>query len=141
MPSASMSRSSRGWSSPAAVLAAGAVAAAASVTLIAGSDVLSHPHSNAMVRGLAVVLCTAVGAYTWWQRPESKMGLLVAGIGLIFSLTSLMALDGPVPFTLGRVATAGRVLFTAYVYVCFPRDRRPPGPAAGLGWPGAAMTI
>jgi signal transduction histidine kinase len=112
------------------MVAVGAVATAASVTLVAGSDVLTHPHSNAAARGLAVALCTAVGAYTWWQRPESRLGLLVTGIGLSFSLTSLIALTGPVPFTLGRATTAGFVVLTVYVFVCFPRDRLAPGPAA-----------
>jgi signal transduction histidine kinase len=112
------------------MVAVGAVATVVSVTLVAGSDVLTHPHPNAAARGLAVALCTAVGAYTWWQRPGSRLGLLVAGIGLSFSITSLMALAAPVPFTLGRVATAGFVVFTVYVFVCFPRDRLAPGPAA-----------
>jgi hypothetical protein len=55
-----------------AMLLAGAVATVASVLLVAGSDVLTHPHSNATARGLAIALCTGVGAYTWWLRPESR---------------------------------------------------------------------
>src|SRR3954452_4139309 len=39
-----------------AMLLAGVVATFASVTLVAGSDVLTHPHSNAAARGLAVAL-------------------------------------------------------------------------------------
>jgi signal transduction histidine kinase len=110
------------------MLAAGAAATAGSVTLVARSEVLTHPHANAVARGLAIALCTAVGAYTWWQRPDSRLGLLVVGIGLSFSLTALMALEAPVPFTLGRVATAGFVLMAVYVFVCFPRDHLAPGP-------------
>ena len=44
-------------------------------------------------------------------------------IGVSFSLTTLMALRAPLPFTLGRVALAFLIVFTAYVFVCFPRDR------------------
>jgi signal transduction histidine kinase len=122
------------------MLVAGAAATVVSVTLVAGSDVLTHPHPNAVARGLAVALCTAVGAYTWWQRPDSRLGLLVAGIGLSFSLTSLMALAGPVPFTLGRVVLAGFVVLTVYVFLCFPRDRLAPGPAAWFFDALAAIT-
>lgn len=112
------------------MVAVGVAATAVSVTFVAGSDVLANPHPNAAAGGLAVALCTAVGAYTWWQRPGSRLGVLVVGIGLSFSVTSLMALAAPVPFTLGRVATAGFVVFTVYVFICFPRDRLTPGPAA-----------
>jgi len=106
-----------------AVVLAGAVATVATVVVVAGSDVLSHPHANAFARGLAVALCVAVGAYTWWWRPDSVLGALVAGIGLSFSLTSLMAFRASLPFTMGRVALAIFVLFTVYVFACFPRDR------------------
>ena len=114
------------------MLVAGTVATAGSVVLVARSDVLTHPHANAVARGLAIALCTAVGAYTWWQRPRSRLGLLVTGIGLSLSVTALMAVDAPVPFTLGRVATAGFVLLTVYVFICFPRDHLTPGPAASF---------
>jgi signal transduction histidine kinase len=105
-----------------AMLVAGAVSTAATVALVAGSEVLTHPHPNAVLRGLAVALCVAVGAYTWWRRPESRLGLLVAGMGLSFSLTSLMAFPASLPFTLGRIALAVFVVFTVYVFACFPRD-------------------
>jgi hypothetical protein len=105
-----------------AMLAAGAVATAATVAVVASSEVLTHPHRNAALRGFAVALFVAVGAYTWWRRRESRLGLLVAGIGLSFSLTSLMAFAGSLPFTLGRVALAVFVVSTVCVFLCFPRD-------------------
>ena len=104
------------------IVVAGAVATGATVAVVADSDVLTHARANAAARGLAIAFCFAVGAYTWWRRPESSLGALVAGMGFSFSLTSLMAFPGSVAFTLGRVALAVFVVFTAYVFVCFPRD-------------------
>jgi hypothetical protein len=46
----------------------------------------------------------------------------------------------PVPFTLGRVATAGFVLLTVYAFVCFPRDHLAPGQAAWFVHALAVMT-
>jgi signal transduction histidine kinase len=109
--------------SVAVLLVAGVGVAVGTVVVVTGSDVLMHPHFNATVRGLAVVLCVASGAYTRWRRPDSALGLLVAGMGLSFSLTSLMAFRAALPFTLGRLALAVFIVFTAYVFVCFPRDR------------------
>jgi signal transduction histidine kinase len=126
-----MARRSRGPQAIALVVA-GTVASGATVALVAGSDVLTHPHPNAVVRGMAVALFAWVGAYTWWRRPDSALGLLVAGTGLSFSLTSLMALDESLPFTLGRVALALFIVLTAYVFVCFPRDHLGPGVERGF---------
>src|SRR4029079_10942155 len=95
-----------------ALVVAGAVATAATVVVVAGSDVLSHPHANAAARGLAISLCVGVGAYPWWRRPASVLGALVAGIGLSFALTSPMAFRASLPFTIGRIALAVFVLFT-----------------------------
>src|SRR3954447_491289 len=119
------------------LVVAGVVATGATVGVVATSDVLSHPHANAGARGLAVALCVAVGAYTWWRRPDTALGALVAAIGLGFSLTSLMAFRGSLPFTLGRIALAVFVVFTVYVFVCFPRDR--PGSSLERAFVGALV--
>jgi signal transduction histidine kinase len=115
-----------------ALCAAGAGASGLTVIAVAASQVLSHPSANAAARGVAVALFVAVGAHTWWRRPDSGLGLLIAGIGLSFALTSLMAFERPLPFALGRVALAGFILFTAYVFACFPRDHLAPGPERRL---------
>jgi signal transduction histidine kinase len=104
------------------VVVAGAIANVIAVALVARSNVLTHPQANATARGLFVALVLAVGTYTWWRRPDSASGLLLIAVGLSYSLTSLMALDEPLAFTLGRVALAAFVVLAAYVFVCFPRD-------------------
>ena len=101
----------------------GASASVATAVLVASSDVLTHPQLNAGIRSLAITLFVGIGVYTHWRRPDSAAGLLLAGIGAIFSLTTLMALRAPLLFTLGRVALASLIVFTAYAFVCFPSDR------------------
>jgi signal transduction histidine kinase len=47
----------------------------------------------------------------------------VAGVGLFYALTSLNAFRDPLLFTFGRLALAATVVYMAYVFLCFPRDR------------------
>ncbi len=106
-----------------AIAAAGALAAGITAWLVARSSVLVQPRSNGVLRGLIVASYAAVGAYTWWRRPASRLGLLIAGIGLAFALTSLDASARPLQYSLGRAIVAVTVLLIWYVALCFPRDR------------------
>jgi hypothetical protein len=106
-----------------AIAAAGAVAAGTTTWLVTRSSVLVQPYSNGILRGLIVASYAAVGAYTWWRRPASRLGLLIAGTGLAFALTSLDASARPLEYSLGRATLAMTAVLLGYVALCFPRDR------------------
>jgi signal transduction histidine kinase len=106
-----------------AIAVAGAVAAGTTAWLVSRSSVLDQPHSNGILRGLIVATYAAVGAYTWWRRPASRLGLLIAAIGLVVALTSLNASASPLRYSLGRATVAATAVLIGYVALCFPRDR------------------
>ncbi|MDP9308596.1 MAG: histidine kinase dimerization/phosphoacceptor domain-containing protein [Actinomycetota bacterium] len=103
--------------------AAGVVPTAITAWAVASSEILYKPGITAVVRALFVASFVGVGMYTWWRRRDSRLGLLVAGVGLFYALTSLNAFRDPLLFTLGRLALAATVVYMAYVFLCFPRDR------------------
>jgi signal transduction histidine kinase len=105
------------------LFAAGAVAATATIWIVVPSSVLANAETVGILRGLIVASWVAAGAYMWWERPESRLGLLVAGLGLLYASTSLMASADRLTFTTGRIALAAFVVCFAYVYLCFPGDR------------------
>ena len=105
------------------LLAAGAVAATATIWIVAPSSVLANGEAVGILRGLIVASWVAAGAYMWWERPESRLGLLVAGLGLLYACTSLMASADGLTFTTGRIALAAFVVAFAYLYLSFPGDR------------------
>jgi signal transduction histidine kinase len=116
----------RTWPNVRAVLtmtAFGAVATGATVWVVASSPVLEDPTGTAFLGGLFVASYVAVGTYTWWRRPESRLGLLVAGAGFFFAITSFNASGSSGPYTLGRLATAALLVYLAYVFLSFPYDR------------------
>jgi signal transduction histidine kinase len=108
---------------PALLAAAGVAAGAVTAVVVAGSDILVDPGVSAAARAGFVAANVVGGAYTWWRRPSSGFGLLFAGVGLLFSLTTLNALSAPVPFTLGSVVYAVVILTLVYLFMCYPRDR------------------
>ena len=65
----------------------------------------------------------AVGAYTWWRRPQSPLGPVVAGAGFLYSVTSLNASKAPLAYTIGMVVWAVYIVYVGYLYLCFPRGR------------------
>jgi len=105
------------------LLAAGAVAAAGTIWVTVPSSVLANAETIGILRGLIIASCVAAGAYMWWERPESRLGLLVAGLALLYAPTALMASGNQWAFTTGRIALAVFVVCFTYVYLCFPGDR------------------
>jgi signal transduction histidine kinase len=87
------------------------------------STTLPDPGATAVIRGLFVAAYVAVGLYTWWRRPDSKLGALLVGAGFVFGLTSFVASANDVAYAVGRVSLAALVVYLAYVFLCFPRDR------------------
>src|SRR4051794_31411219 len=87
------------------VLALSGLAAAVGTGWIVGqSAIVDDPTATALLRSLLVACYAAVGAYTWWRRPGTRLGPVVAGLGFVYALASLSAIDEPVPFAIGRLA-------------------------------------
>jgi hypothetical protein len=107
----------------AALATADALAAGVTAWAVAGSQILAWPTAAAVLRSIFVASYVGLGTYTWWRRPDSRLGPLVAGIGLLFAFTSLNAFSDPLLFTFGRLVLAATTVYTAYVFLCFPRDR------------------
>jgi signal transduction histidine kinase len=107
----------------AGLLAAGALAAAGTIWIATPSSVLANAETVGILRGLIIASWAVAGTYIWWDRPESRIGLLVAGLGLVYASTSLMASADQWVFTTGRIALAAFVVCFPYVYLCFPGDR------------------
>jgi signal transduction histidine kinase len=107
---------------PALLAATGVAAGAVTAIVVAASDILVNPGVSAAARAGFVAANVLGGAYTWWRRPASAFGVLFAGVGLAFSLTTLNALAGSLAFTLGSVAYAFVILALVYVFTCYPRD-------------------
>ena len=105
------------------LLAAGAIATAGTIWVTVPSSVLANAETIGILRGLIIASWVAAGAFMWWERPESRLGLLVAGLALLYAPTALMASGNQWAFTTGRIALAVFVVCFTYVYLCFPGDR------------------
>jgi signal transduction histidine kinase len=109
---------------PVLALVLGGAAAVVTVWAVRRSPIAANPVSTAYVKGALVAGYAAVGAFTWWRRPTSRLGPLVAGAGfLLAAVATLTAAEQERPFTLGRVLLAFAVVYLLYLFLCFPRDR------------------
>lgn len=106
-----------------AVVVAGTVATIVTAWAVGNSPILVDRTADVIWRSLFVSTYVAVGAYTWWRRPASPLGPLVAGAGFLYSVTSLNASGAPLAYTIGMVAWAGYIVYVGYLYLCFPRGR------------------
>lgn len=105
------------------LLLAGAVASTATIWFVVRSPIVVNADWIGVVRGVLVAVWVGAGTYMWWRRPESRLGLLVASVALLYAGTSLMASQDGVAHTIGRIVLAAFVVCFAYVYLCFPGDR------------------
>ena len=106
-----------------AVVVAGILATIVTAWAVANSPILVDRTSDVIWRTLFVSAYVAVGAYTWWRRPQSQLGPLVAGAGFLYSVTSLNASKAPLAYTIGMVVWAVYIVYVGYLYLCFPRGR------------------
>lgn len=106
-----------------AVGVAGIVATAVTAWAVANSPILVNRSGDVIWRSLFVAAYVAVGEYTWWRRPESRLGPIVAGIGFLYSVTSMNVSGDALVYTLGMVVWAGYIVYAGYMYLCFPRGR------------------
>ena len=106
-----------------AVGVAGAGATALTAWAVARSPILVDPQSVSIWRGLIVALYVVVGLYTWWCRPDSRLGPLLVGNGFLYAATSFNASGASVAYTFGMVMWAVYVVYTAYLLLSYPRGR------------------
>ena len=102
---------------------AGVVATALTVWAVARSPILVDPTSVSIWRGLIVALYVVVGLYTWWRRPDSRLGPLLVGNGLLYAATSFNASGASPAYTLGMAMWAVYVVYTAYLLLSYPQGR------------------
>src|SRR3954449_12783400 len=84
----------------------GIAAAIATAWAVWDSPVVDAPKTTAAIKGFLVAMYLAVGLYTWWHRPRSRLGALVSAVAFIYAVTSLAASKDPLAFTAGRVTVA-----------------------------------
>jgi signal transduction histidine kinase len=121
-PAVAVARSGRAVLRTTTVAIVGAVACVLTAAGVGLADA-SGVDAWTLVRAATVGLYVAIGTYTWWRRPASRFGAMLAETGLLFALASLNASTDPLAHTIGRVALAVVVLYLAYAFLCFPRDR------------------
>jgi signal transduction histidine kinase len=128
------------------LLAAVAVTAAAATVFTAWaasqSTILRNPQLQEAWRPAFVATYAAAGLYLWQVRPASQTGRRVAGLALLYALTSLNAFSNPWLFAAGRLAVALFIAGMVYVFLAYPADRlatRERGPVAVLALALAAV--
>ncbi len=111
--------------------------AIAAVLLVAGSSVGIAVAPWDETPGLTLAIFAAgtlswvgVGLYAWSRRPQNRLGALMVTVGLIFWTGSLIAIDAPLPFSLGLVLGGLFIGTVAHMLLAYPtgrlegRDRR-----------------
>jgi signal transduction histidine kinase len=121
-PAIATARSGRGLLRAATVATVGAVACVLTAAGVGLADA-AGVDGWSFVRAALVCSYVAIGTYTWWRRPASRFGAMLAETGLLFAVASLNASTDELAHTVGRVALAVVVLYLAYAFLCFPRDR------------------
>src|SRR5690349_10120881 len=99
----------------AAVALAAAVAMVFAAWAASQSTVLRNPDLQEAWRPAFVATYAAAGLYLWQLRPASLSGRRIAGLGLLYALTSLNAFSEPWLFCAGRVAVALFIVGMVYV--------------------------
>lgn len=115
-----------------AVGVAGIAATAVTAWAVSNSPILVDPQGAWLWRSLIVASYVAAGTFTWWRRPESRLGPLVTATGFVYSTTVLNASGASLAYTLGMVLWAAMNVYAAYVWLCFPRGCLESRPERGL---------
>ena len=102
---------------------AGAVATGVTAWAVSRSTILLDPMDVAVWRSLVVASYVGVGLYTWWRRPDNRLGPLLVGNGFLYAATSFNASAARPAYTFGMVIWAVYVVYTAYLLLSYPRGR------------------
>ena len=65
---------------------------------------------------------TVTGVYTWWRRPDSRLGPLGLGVAGLFALSSLNGSPSGLAYTLGMSVWAVYIVYLVILYLSFPAD-------------------
>jgi hypothetical protein len=103
-----------------AVGVAGVAATVLTAWATSSSPSMVDPTDAAVWKSLIVASYVAVGVYTWWRRPDSRLGPIVAGAGFVYGATSLAGFVSRALHVLGVTALAAAIASTAYMYLCYP---------------------
>lgn len=106
-----------------AIAALGCTAAAVSFVLILDVADERAPVVRAALVGwitLSYVLC---GLIAWWQRPDSRFGLLMVAAGFAPFLSTLSASNADVPHTIGEVFRRLPPVVFLHLFLSYPTGR------------------
>jgi signal transduction histidine kinase len=112
----------RPWRRPLALSSFALAATLAAVGTAAGFGQGEPWDRWSVLRGVVVAAYALVGAHAWWQRPHSRLGLYVAGVGVLYAVASLSASNVAAAHAVGRLTLAAYLVSLAYVFLCFPHD-------------------
>jgi hypothetical protein len=106
-----------------AIGATGVMVTAVTGWAVARSSILVDPTGSSLARSAFVAAYAAVGTYTWWRRPTSRLGPVLLGAAVLLSAYSLNASGAPLAYTLGMVLFAVLIVYATFLYLSFPRGR------------------
>jgi signal transduction histidine kinase len=104
----------------AALVGVGIVATAWTAWFVPRSPVLLHPTGDAAIGAAYIASLVVVGTYTWYRRPRSPLGLIIAADGLAWALTTPTASGDALAHTIGETIWAAWIVFTTFMYLSFP---------------------
>ena len=103
--------------------AAGVLATALTAWSAARSPTFVDPVALAVWRSVIIAAYWAVGVYTWWRRPESRLGRVITTLAVLYAGQALVGSPVALVYTLGMVVWAASIVYTAYLFLCFPAGR------------------
>jgi len=104
--------------------------ATAAILLVAGSSIGiaiapwdETPGLTLAIFASGTLSWVGVGIYAWARRPQNRLGSLMVTVGLIFWTGSLVAIDQPLPFSLGLVLGGLFIGTVAHMLLAYPTGR------------------
>lgn len=128
---ASSASPARAASLQAAALALG-LAGAAAVGWAGSRSMIAPPLGHVIALGLAALVWVVSGIVAWRQRPGSRIGPMMALVGLAALVSGLVFANDPAASTAGNVLSAAYIGVFAHVVLAFPSGRLPSRAAAVL---------
>ena len=128
-----------------AVLAAGAVVAAAAIIWLANaSESLTRPGLRAALACWITVPYIGAGLIAWRRRPESRLGPLMVTAGFITFLNFLVWSENDLLFTIGLAGQLLPPVLFLHVFLAFPTGRlesRPDRVMVAAAYAAAGLTV
>ncbi len=115
----------RAWRplAPIAVAVAAGVLGVVAVALVSAATPPDQRLWRVLLEGLVIGLPVATGLYATRSRETYRFGILLAGAGLVWSLTALGEASASVPYSIGRVSAWLIFPLLCYLMLAFPDGR------------------